>query len=351
MTFYFMNTLRTFCRFVRSHFKKLILASFLLVAVTAAGAYLFVQHYLQSPIALERPVIITVEPGWSLNRISQELTAAQYLQWPQVFVTWARWNGLDRSVRTGEYELTPGLTPVTLMDLLMSGRNVQYPLTLIEGWTVRQALQHIWQQDTIVPTLQDSADEDLIQLLQSPFPYLEGTLFPDTYFHTRGTTDEVIIRRAHQQLLSVLADEWSQRAPDLPYDDVWQALVMASIIEKESGYQAEKADIAGVFVRRLQQGMRLQSDPTVIYGVGDDYTGVIRRVDLDTTTPWNTYRIQGLPPSPIALSGRGSIHASLHPAGGTALYFVSRGDGSHQFSDTLQEHNAAVRQYLRSSNE
>lgn len=346
-----MTMLRNIWRFIRAHLVKLVIAGLVMAMFVAGGFFYLVRQFLKTPLALEQPVVVMVEPGQSLTRTAQKLSEAGYLGWPEVFVGWARWQGLDRSVKTGEYELTPGLTPVTLMDLLMSGRNVQYPLTLIEGWTVRQALQYLWQQNTIVPTLQEKSDEELMQILQSPFPFLEGTLFPDTYFHTRGTSDEAIIRRAHQQLISVLEDEWLRRPDGLPYENQWQALTMASIIEKESGYQAEKADISGVFVRRLQQGMRLQSDPTVIYGAGDAYAGVIRRSDLETTTPWNTYRIPGLPPSPIALSGRDSIHASLNPNDGTALYFVSRGDGSHQFSDTLEQHNAAVRQYLRNNNE
>jgi UPF0755 protein len=292
-----------------------------------------------------------IEPGRSLTQVTRRLEQEGVLRWPRILVLWARWQEIDRSMRTGEYELTPGLTPVTLLSLLMSGRNVQYPVTLVEGWTARQALEHLWAQETIRVTLRDKTDEELSVLLQSPFPALEGTLFPDTYFYTRDTTDEAILLRAHLQLREVLESEWHQQAQNLPYDSPWQALIMASIIEKESGYQAEKADIAGVFIRRLQQGMRLQSDPTIIYGMGDSYSGNIRRSDIETTTPWNTYRINGLPPTPIALSGRDSIRASLNPNPGTALYFVSRGDGSHQFSDTLEEHNAAVRRYLRNNNE
>jgi UPF0755 protein len=296
-------------------------------------------------------MIIMIEPGRSLTQVTRRLEQEGVLRWPRILVLWARWQEIDRSMRTGEYELTPGLTPVTLLSLLMSGRNVQYPVTLVEGWTAREALEHLWAQETIRVTLRDKTDEELSVLLQSPFPALEGTLFPDTYFYTRDTTDEAILLRAHLQLREVLESEWHQQAQNLPYDSPWQALIMASIIEKESGYQAEKADIAGVFVRRLQQGIRLQSDPTIIYGMGDSYSGNIRRSDIETTTPWNTYRINGLPPTPIALSGRDSIRASLNPNPGTALYFVSRGDGSHQFSDTLEEHNAAVRRYLRNNNE
>lgn len=346
-----MSEHKTSSRPVWRYFLLTLLMLMVVTAVAIAGFFHAVRQYLAQPLPVAEPVVIMITPGQSLRSIATRLADDGLLPWPQLFTTWARWEGHDRLLKTGEYELTPGLTPVSLMALLMSGRNVQYPVTLIEGWTVRQALAHLWQQDTVVPTLQGKTDAELLALLASPLPALEGTLFPDTYFHTRGTTDEAIVRRAHQRLMAVLESEWQSRAEGLPYDSSWHALIMASIIERESGYQAEKADIAGVFVRRLQRGMRLQSDPTIIYGLGDAYTGVIRRVDIDTTTPWNTYRIDGFPPTPIALTGRDSIHAALNPREGTALYFVSRGDGSHQFSDTLQEHNAAVRQYLRNNNE
>jgi UPF0755 protein len=336
-------------------FRRYLLRLFLLTGISAALglALVFsaVRHYLDSPIAVDRPMIVMIEPGRTLTQITNRLEEQGALRWPRVLVLWARWQGTDRSIRSGEYELTPGLTPMSLLNLLMSGRNVQYPVTLVEGWTARQALEHLWTQDAVSMTLRDKTDEELLAALQSPFPALEGIFFPDTYFYTRGTSDQAILQRAHAQLISVLDNEWQRREQGLPFDSPWQALTLASIIEKESGNQAEKGDIAGVFIRRLQQGMRLQSDPTIIYGMGESYTGVIRRSDIDTTTPWNTYRINGLPPTPIALSGRDSIVASLNPAPGTALYFVSRGDGSHQFSDTLQEHNAAVRRFLRNNNE
>jgi UPF0755 protein len=337
--------------FVRRNVFRLLLLVLISIILCVSVAYYAVKNYLETPISLNQPMIIMIEPGRSLTQVTRRLEQEGVLRWPRILVLWARWQEIDRSMRTGEYELTPGLTPVTLLSLLMSGRNVQYPVTLVEGWTARQALEHLWAQETIRVTLRDKTDEELSVLLQSPFPALEGTLFPDTYFYTRDTTDEAILLRAHLQLREDLESEWHQQAQNLPYDSPWQALIMASIIEKESGYQAEKADIAGVFIRRLQQGMRLQSDPTIIYGMGDSYSGNIRRSDIETTTPWNTYRINGLPPTPIALSGRDSIRASLNPNPGTALYFVSRGDGSHQFSDTLEEHNAAVRRYLRNNNE
>ncbi|MDP3515936.1 MAG: endolytic transglycosylase MltG [Pseudohongiella sp.] len=343
--------LNTVVSFVRKYWVRTFLILLMSVALGGALVFYSVKQYLETPIFLNEPRVVTIEPGSSLTQITRRLENDGILKWPRVLVLWARWQEIDRLVRTGEYELTPGLTPVSLMSLLMSGRNVQYPVTFVEGWTVRQSLEHLWTQESVLVTLSDKTDEEIMAILQSPFPALEGNLFPDTYFFTRNTTDEAILKRAHSRLLEVLEAEWQVREQGLPYDSPWQALIMASIIEKESGYQAEKADIAGVFVRRLQQGMRLQSDPTIIYGMGSAYNGVIRRSDIDTTTPWNTYRIDGLPPTPIAISGRDSIRASLNPNPGTALYFVSRGDGSHQFSDTLQEHNAAVRRYLRNNNE
>lgn len=313
-----------------------------------AGSLLVLRQYLETPLALpDEAIVVDIGPGRSLQQLANELSNEGYLAWPRAMVLWARWQGFDRRLRSGEYALSADLTPRTLMALLMSGRVVQYPVTFVEGWTARQSLENLWQQEKITTVLTGLSDEEIHAALDTTSPALEGSLFPDTYFYTKGTTDLAILRRASQRLQQVLDEEWQQRAVGLPYESPWQALIMASIIERESGYQAEKQDIAGVFIRRLHKGMRLQSDPTVIYGMGDSYDGVIYRSDLNTTTAYNTYRINGLPPTPIALAGRDSIYASLQPGEGSALYFVSRGDGSHQFSDTLEEHNAAVQQYLR----
>jgi len=338
-------------KFLRTKLIGVLGLLLVLFTSSVAGAWYVLDRYLDTPLALTAPTVVDIPSGSSLHRIATDLEARGYLRWPRVFVAWVRWQEQDRAIRSGEYALAPDMTPRSLLALLVAGRNVQYPLALIEGWTARQALAAIWQLDTVKPTLQDFSDEQIHALLQSSLPALEGALFPDTYFHTRGTSDLAILQRASRRLELVLNEEWQARALGLPYESPWEALVMASIIERESGFVDEKQDIAGVFVRRLQTGMRLQSDPTVIYGMGDSYEGVIRRSDLNTTTPYNTYRISGLPPTPIALSGRDSIRASLQPREGTALYFVSRGDGTHQFSDTLEEHNAAVRRYLRGENE
>ena len=225
-----------------SFFKRWWLRGALIVVAlafaTGGAATLAVIRYLDSPLALDEPVVITVEPGRSLYHIAHRLETEAALKWPRVFVYWVRWQNLDRAIRTGEYAVDPGLTPRSLLDLLISGRNVQYPVTLVEGWTVRQALDTLWGLDTIEPTLQDMTDDEILALLDSSFPALEGSLFPDTYFHTRGTSDLAILRRALERLQQVLAEEWAQRADDLPYDDPWQALIMASIIERESGYLA-----------------------------------------------------------------------------------------------------------------
>src|SRR5690606_1344210 len=250
----------------------------------------------------------------------------------------------------GEFELRPGMSPRSALMHLMHGPMVQYPVTFIDGTTTRQALAALWASQKVAVELDGLSDEEILTALGNPFPHLEGILYPDTYFYTAGTSDVAILRRAVARLQTVLNEEWEQRAPTLPYASPYEALIMSSIIEKESGLNSERDQIAGGFVRRLQVGMRLQSGPTMIDGMGDTYEGNIRRVDLDTTTPYNTYRIDGLPPTPIALSGRTAIHASLHPGDGSYMYFVARGDGGHQFSTTLEEHNAAVRQYLLNQN-
>ncbi|MGM0633833.1 MAG: endolytic transglycosylase MltG, partial [Pseudomonadota bacterium] len=233
-----------------------------------------------------------------------------------------------------------------VLTLVTSGRTVQHPVVLVEGTTFGEVLVDLWRNEVIENTLLDMDRQAIATTLELPWPDPEGAFFPDTYHVTRGTTDAELLRRAARRLRQVLREEWQQRAVALPYETPYDALIMASIIEKESAHRPEMPSIAGVFVRRMQQGMRLQSDPTVIYGMGDAYDGDIRRDDLRETTPYNTYRIDGLPPTPIAMAGRDAIRASLQPADESFLYFVSRGDGRHQFSETLEQHNAAVRRFI-----
>lgn len=329
----------------RSFVFKLGSVLLLLAAAGTSLAFHAFRNYLHDPMPLQEPVLITVMPGSSLRQVTNNLSQRDLLPLADALVLWARYKGLAGSIKTGEYELRPGLSPEGLLALLVSGRNKQYPLTVVEGWTFRQALEAVWASDKIAAKLHDASNEEIAAVLGDNIPFLEGSIFPDTYFYTAGTTDIAILSRARQRLENILAEEWQNRLGGLPYRDLNEALVMASVIEKESGMLAEKQRIAGVFIRRLETGMRLQSDPTVIYGAGADYTGVIRRSDLDTETPWNTYRISGLPPTPIALVSRTSIRASLQPEDGSYLYFVASGNGGHYFSTTLEEHNAAVQRY------
>ena len=297
------------------------------------------------------PVKIEVVAGSSLSRVAMELSKAGYLSSPTLFKLWARLQGVENRIQTGEYELSAGITPAQLLDKIVRGDSVQYRITLVEGWTFQQALEALWSAENIRSSLNNSSPTEIAQRMNLDYENPEGLLYPDTYFYTKGTLDIELLLRANERLDTVLSQAWESRLGALPYANSYEALTMASIIEKESASNSERALIAGVFVARLDLGMRLQSDPTTIYGMGDRYAGNIRRADLLEQTPYNTYRIDGMPPTPIALSGKESIVAALNPSASDYLYFVARVDGSHQFSRTLEEHNAAVREHqLGSSN-
>lgn len=330
---------------LRKIFLRLLLAGLVVGGIGLGAAYTYLQAYLDRPLALNASQLIEVTPGSSLQQVARRLERDAGLAHPRLFSYWASSEGFDRAIRAGEFIISPGMNPRTAMQHLLTGPLVQYPFTFIEGTTVRSALESLWESPKLRVTLRDSSDEEILAAIGSDLPSLEGALFPDTYFYTAGTTDQALLRRASTRLQQLLEQEWEARSVSLPYASPYESLILASIIEKETGLLSEREQIAGVFVRRLQRGMRLQSDPTVIYGMGEAYNGNIRRVDLETSTPYNTYRISGLPPTPIAMSGRGAIHASLHPLDEPYLYFVATGDGGHQFSTTLEEHNAAVRRY------
>ncbi len=301
--------------------------------------------------ASDNPIKLDIVTGSSLSRVALDLQQSGYLRSPMIFKLWARLLGSDNKIQAGEYELNAGITPAELLEKIVRGDSIQYRITLVEGWTFRQALEAIWNATNITPQLDGLSLSEIAVRMNWNHEYPEGLLYPDTYFYTKGTTDIELLSRANLQLNAVLNQAWETRLGALPYASPYEALTMASIIEKESASNSERELIAAVFVARMDLGMRLQSDPTVIYGMGDRYEGNIRREDLLEETPYNTYRIAGLPPTPIALSGRQSIVAALNPAASDYLYFVAKGDGSHQFSRSLDEHNAAVRQYqLRSNN-
>ncbi len=310
---------------------------------------LFTWHYhdfLGTPLALdEAGLVIELPRGAGLRQLSDDLATRGVIDSPDLLVLHGRLSGLDTALKAGEYRLEPGLTPPALLDLLANGQVMLHSLTLLEGWTFAQALAAVRAKPELTATLDGLDAAAVMARLGLEGQHPEGRFFPDTYHFPRGTSDLEFLRRAHATMAAVLDGAWAGRAEGLPYDDAYQALVLASIVEKETSVPDERAEVAGVFVRRLHKGMRLQADPTVIYGLGDAFDGNLRRRDLRADTPYNTYTRHGLPPTPIALPGRGAIEAALSPADGKALYFVATGDGRHVFAETLAEHEANVRRY------
>jgi len=281
----------------------------------------------------------------SVRSIGAKLQRLGYLSDTIYLRLLARRTGQAAKLKAGEYWLAPGTTPPQLLDQLVAGRVKVYRLTIVEGWTFRQMLSAIQAHEAIRPTLTALSDEEIMTQLQRPGENPEGRFLPETYQFPRGTTDLEMLRWAYDGMERALSEAWTGRAAGLSPDAPYQALILASLVEKETALPAERPMIAGVFLRRLAAGMKLQTDPTVIYGLGEAFDGDIRRADLTHDTPYNTYTREGLPPTPICLPGRASLQAAVHPASGDSLYFVARGDGSHQFSRTLGEHNAAVRRY------
>ena len=325
-----------------------VLAAIAGIAVVAAAGWLGMRSWLEAPLNLRQSVIVELPEGGNLTRFLAELAERGIVLHPAVLRLHARQSGIANRVRAGEYRLDPGLSPRGLLQKLVDGDVVEYALTVVEGSTVRQMLQVLHSQSKLRRTLADTDVKTLAAALALEIgdaPSAEGLFFPDTYHYHLGMDDGDVLRIAHRRMMSILAEEWEKRAPGLPYREPYEALVMASLVERETGQADERSRIAGVFVRRLELGMRLQTDPAVIYGVGDAFDGDLRREHLRTPGPYNTYLNTGLPPTPIALPGREAIRAALNPAAGDELYFVARGDGSHVFSATLEEHNRAVRRY------
>jgi len=329
-------------------FKKLLIVVVAVFVLAAAGGGLWVWQGLQTlkqPVALDEPVLFNVPSGTGFSRVARQLENEGYVS----DALWLRLYGRlypDRTrIKAGDYEFLPGMTPVAMVDAMVEGKVKLWSVQFIEGWTFRDMRAALARSERLKKVTSDWTDEQVMAAVGAEDQHPEGWFFPDTYMFSSSESDLDILKRAHNRMVSVLEEEWQSRAEGLPYDTPYEALIMASIVERETGVPWERGEVAGVFVRRLQKGMRLQTDPTVIYGMGDQYQGRIRRSDLQTYTPYNTYRINGLPPTPIALPGRDSVHAALHPEDGDTLYFVARGDGSHKFSRTLAEHQKAVREY------
>lgn len=324
-----------------------LLGALLLVASLVVGWLGFgYQSFLSAPLLVsEEGARVEVRPGASLTAVARQLEHDGYIDSARYFVWMARLSDSTHQIRAGEYRIDRGMTARQLLQAMVEGRVQLYALTLVEGWNFRQVMDAVRTSPYLIQTLVGLTDGEVMARLGYADEHPEGRFFPDTYHFPRGLSDVEFLRRAYRQMSEVLAYEWERRSEGLPLRTPDEALVLASIIEKETAVPAERGAIAGVFVRRLQKRIRLQTDPTVIYGMGLDFDGNLRRRDLTTDTPYNTYTRHGLPPTPIAMPGRDSIHAALHPAPGEALYFVARGDGSHHFSATLEEHNRAVLHY------
>lgn len=322
-----------------------LLAAAVLLMAAMAGAALW---WLERPLPLDKPSVeLSIEPGTSPREVAQRWVEAGVQTPSWLLYEWFRWSGDARRIRAGSYGITAGTTPRQLLERMVQGDELLGTVRLIEGWTFRQFRQALAR----APHLRDASaaldDAQLMAALGAPGVPPEGRFFPDTYRYSRGVSDLTVLKRAYQAMQRRLDATWTDRAEGLPLKSAEEALILASIVEKETGIEADRARIAGVFVNRLRIGMPLQTDPTVIYGLGDAFDGNLRKRDLQTDTPFNTYTRRGLPPTPIAMPGLAALRAAVRPDSTRALYFVARGDGSSVFSETLEEHNRAVNRYQR----
>jgi UPF0755 protein len=303
---------------------------------------------MHTELSLSEPETIVFSRGSTIRTLANQLIEKDLLENRKSLIIWGKIRRQDTRLQAGEYLITPGTSLAGLLNNMVSGNVVQYSITLIEGFTFRQSLQMIQQNPRIISTLVNLSDEEIMARLGHEGEHPEGRFYPDTYYISTGVSDAELLGRAYDSMQAILAEEWQQREEGLPYQTPYEALIMASIVEKESAIAEERPLIAGLFVNRLRKKMRLQTDPTVIYGI-ENYDGNIRFRDLRKDTPYNTYTRGGLPPTPIALPGRGAIHATLHPEKTDYLYFVAIGDGSgkHVFSTNLEDHEKAVDRYQR----
>jgi len=330
--------------------KKILLFILILIVIAAGIALWYWNDYkrtlTQSVVSVQSEQIITIKKGDLIRHIAARLDAQDIIAHPEYFRLYARLSKKASKIKAGEYALKSGMTIIDIIDLFISGKVIQYSQTIVEGLMVKEVFAAIRNNKNLTQSEHEGYQQALIKYLNSDYTNLEGLLYPDTYNFPRNTSDFQFIKRAYQKMQKVLAEEWQNREKKLPLKNAYEALILASIVEKESGVSSERNKIAGVFIRRLNKKMRLQSDPTIIYGIRDNYDGNIRRRDINKKTAYNTYQIDRLPPTPIAVPGREAIHAVLHPDKGKSLYFVADGSGGHVFSNTLKAHNRAVRKYI-----
>ncbi len=316
----------------------------LLVAWLVAAQRLY-DGYRRAPLTGFAPTTLVFDKGGSLKQMAQTLRDRHILGSPWPFMALAWWQGKAHRIQAGEYAFAPGITPQQLLDKLVRGEVIQHRFTLVEGWTFRQLLMALNAQPALRHTLAGLDDGQIMTALGFPGEHPEGRFLPETYAFVRDTPDIALLKRAHAAMQTELAQAWANRAPDVPLHSAEEALILASIVEKETALAIERPRIAQVFLRRLQLDMPLQTDPTVIYGLGSAFDGNLRRADLQADTPYNSYRRRGLPPTPICMPGSAALAAVLHPQAGEDLYFVAKGDGSHHFSATFDAHRRAVACY------
>jgi UPF0755 protein len=328
--------------------RRFLLTVFLLVslAVLAAGGWAL--WWVYQPMRLQAPTVdLSIEPGTLPRGVAQAVQDAGVDVNPELLYWWFRLSGQDRLIKAGSYELEAGITPHRLLSKLARGEESLRAVTLVEGWNFRQVRAALENADVLKPDTRGLAEEAVMNLLGRPGQHPEGRFFPDTYTYAKGTSDVAVLKRAMRAMDKRLARAWEQRSPAAAVKTPDEALILASIVEKETGKAVDRPLISAVFSNRLRSGMPLQTDPTVIYGMGAAFNGNLRKKDLQTDTPWNTYTRPGLPPTPIAMPGKAALLAAVQPAPSNALYFVSRGDGTSQFSASLDEHNRAVNKYQR----
>lgn len=328
-------------------FKLIVLYLLLLVAIAATGLSAAAWYWVEHPVAMDSErVDYVVESGSRPRSIARLMNKSGIHINEMAFVALARLTGRDILLKAGAYEAVRGDTPRTLLERMANGDMTQTQITLVEGWTYQRIRQVLREDPQVKQTLSSTTDEELLKRLGAPETSPEGLFYPDTYIFVPGSADFDILRRAYHAQKQLLNAVWADRDPQLPLKTPYEALILASIVEKETGHSADRDRVAGVFINRLRIGMPLQTDPTVIYGMGDAYQGRIRKTDLTTDTPWNTYTRGGLPPTPIASVGRAALLSVLHPETHKFLYFVSRGDGTSEFSSNLLDHNRAVSKFI-----
>ena len=326
-------------------FLRLLAITLVLAALAAAGALAW---WLNRPLPLAADSAeVSIEVGTSPRDIALAWVQAGVRTSPRLLYEWFRWSGQARKIRAGSYEIGRDTTPMSLLNKMVRGDETLAVVRLIDGWTFRQFRAELAKADSLKPTTAMMTDAELMAALGAPDVLPEGRFYPDTYAYSKGASDLAVLKRAHRAMQKRLAAAWAERAPDSPLRSPDEALTLASIVEKETGVPADRGKVAGVFINRLKLGMPLQTDPSVIYGLGANFDGNLRKRDLQADTPYNTYVRAGLPPTPIAMPGKASLLAAMRPDPTKALYFVSRGDGSSEFSETLAAHNRAVNQYQR----